>query len=364
LLEEFRSETVNELESLKELEQKVNVDDFFDNKENDISSTFMKKVFELTKVSSDNLVIIANKIITSSISILKRQGREPPCSFVVVGLGSIARGEATPYSDLEYIFIVESNEEHQYFKDLAMDTYFRLGNCGETPLKSYDIQEPELDSKEMQSLLRSIRVGFRFDGISEPAGNIPTGKPGGKGYILTVVELMELYKKEVMAEPAEQVGDVSDLLFSTIEIYASPGGNHLLKTFQTAQLDFEIESGINCSRIIEKRLYTLFSDMEKYSFKPTFTTFGPPENFDIKVKTDIFRFPTIIATDIGHLFNLSSKYPWEKYEDLVKIGLLSTRDCSLIHFLLALSIYTRLCTYLHSNSKYDLVSLYKCVNSH
>jgi len=131
MLTDFRADIETQLQSMKELEQRLNIDEIFNKSDTDASEDFIEKVFKLSKLCSKKLILIAHEVVTSSVSILKKQGREPPCSFAVVGLGSVARGEATPYSDLEYIFIVESNEELQYFKDLAMDTYFRLGNCGE-----------------------------------------------------------------------------------------------------------------------------------------------------------------------------------------------------------------------------------------
>ena len=45
---------------------------------------------------------------------------DPPCPFSVFGLGSLSRGEAAPYSDLEYGFILqdEAKRESNYWKDL------------------------------------------------------------------------------------------------------------------------------------------------------------------------------------------------------------------------------------------------------
>lgn len=45
---------------------------------------------------------------------------DPPCPFSVFGLGSLSRGEAAPYSDLEYGFIIqdEAKRESNYWKDL------------------------------------------------------------------------------------------------------------------------------------------------------------------------------------------------------------------------------------------------------
>ena len=39
---------------------------------------------------------------------------EPPCKFAVVGLGSLARKEITPYSDFEHIIVLEEMSEKNH----------------------------------------------------------------------------------------------------------------------------------------------------------------------------------------------------------------------------------------------------------
>lgn len=45
---------------------------------------------------------------------------DPPCAFSVFALGSLSRGDAAPYSDLEYGFLIaeEAKRENNYWKDL------------------------------------------------------------------------------------------------------------------------------------------------------------------------------------------------------------------------------------------------------
>jgi len=208
-----------------------------------------------------------------------------------------------------------------------------------------------------------VTTGFRFDGISEDAGNIPTGKPGQPLNILTVNSLLKMYKEEAMSQTGKLISDKSDLLSSAVMIYHNNEGELIFSEFLKEREKFELENAVNCKHIVEKRLRTFFKDMEKYSFKPKFTSFGPPENFDVKVKTDIFRFPTLLATDIGNLLRLPSRYSWKKYADMVKQNILSLSHCFFLRLLLALSIYIRLNSYMHSRSKSDLVSLYKCCST-
>ena len=152
---------------------------------------FAEEVFAKSKNVCQKLVNFTKEILQSSVDLLMDTEKSPPCNFAVIGLGSIAKGEATPYSDLEYAFIVEEHSE--YFAELAVDTYFRIGNLRETPLKCFDIEE--LKANSVSPGVQT--VGYRIDGITNKSGNIPTGngRPDGQSLTLTVDEFMELYQK-------------------------------------------------------------------------------------------------------------------------------------------------------------------------
>ena len=84
----------------------------------------------------------------------------PPCKYDVVGLGSMARGEATPYSDLEFGYIFERKQADDYFVRLAMAMYFTLNNLGETPLKGFYLPEfiDNYGQKGREKLTRSRSI--------------------------------------------------------------------------------------------------------------------------------------------------------------------------------------------------------------
>lgn len=55
----------------------------------------------------------------------------PPTRFAMVGLGSMARGEMCPYSDVEFIFLIEE-KGHAYFRQLTRFMMLIMVNFGET----------------------------------------------------------------------------------------------------------------------------------------------------------------------------------------------------------------------------------------
>lgn len=85
----------------------------------------------LTKQKSDEFKGFVNEIIAEEI---KRLG-PPPCKFSVIGLGSLARKECGPITDLEVGFCLEKKtiQSYQYFYQLSQRLADRLFLIGEHP---------------------------------------------------------------------------------------------------------------------------------------------------------------------------------------------------------------------------------------
>ena len=68
---------------------------------------------------SDSMVNFAGKVIKDAVSLMNKP---LPCDFDAVALGSMARGESSPYSDLEFLFLLEQKDDTitEYFETLAM----------------------------------------------------------------------------------------------------------------------------------------------------------------------------------------------------------------------------------------------------
>ena len=94
-----------------------------------------------------------------------------PCNFCAVGIGAIARGETTPYSDLKFLLLIKDKVDGNYFERLTVTTYFLIGNLGETKLKYMNIEELAKD-KWFEDKSQN---GFKVDRLSLNAGNLPTG---------------------------------------------------------------------------------------------------------------------------------------------------------------------------------------------
>ena len=95
----------------------------------------------------------------------------PPVQWACIGMGSMARGEMCPYSDLEFAFLVEKKTEKnlEYFRTLSQLVELRIINIGETTFPIFGRLFGEKSPKASPT-----PSGFSMDS----GGNTPLGKPG------------------------------------------------------------------------------------------------------------------------------------------------------------------------------------------
>lgn len=101
-------------------------------------------------------------ILEDSLNLIPRL----PCKFCCVGLGSMAREEMSPNSDVEAAFIIEKKSEAASFRLLAEIVEMQMINLGETKFPLFVAFDPLHSSANP--------CGFSMD----TGGNTPLGSPG------------------------------------------------------------------------------------------------------------------------------------------------------------------------------------------
>ena len=197
-----------------------------ENVEEVVDTKFYECVKSISNKCSEMMLCFAERIIEECVKILSQK---PPCEFQTVAIGSLAKGEATPYSDLEFLFLLErrTTANAEYFEMLAITTYFVLGNLRETKLSYMAIEELQgwFDDQ--------AKNGFKIDGLSPGAGNIPTGNgliQKRNHFIITPEELASVCE-EISNNPTEEAlrGDLTAMLTYTKPFYSTPHGENSWK---------------------------------------------------------------------------------------------------------------------------------------
>ena len=297
---------------------------------------------------------LAGEVISHSVNILRN---EPPCDFNAVALGSLARGEATPYSDLEYLFLIENRTSTivQYFERLAVTSYFVIGNLGETKLSHMAIEELKgwFDDR--------AKIGFQIDSLVSGAGNIPTGNGIGamhNHFIVTPVELASRYK-HVLDNPDEceaLKGDLTAMLTYTKAFYTRRVND--IDLFEAFHNQLEGITPNKARLDINLKMYD--ADVNKFRY---FSGVPFPGNFNAghncDVKSELYRCPSILLLDLSIIKGIAAETSWEALEELHAIAntLLTQKVIKDLRFTLVAAVYIRLSAYLYHNSQDGRISV-------
>lgn len=321
-----------------------------------LSNDFYESMRGISIDCSEKMAAFAGRIMKESVDML--QPSKPPCDFAVVAIGSLARGEATPYSDLEYFFLVDekSPETVDYFERLAITTYFQIGNLGETKLSYMSIKELEGWFHDQ------AKNGFKIDGLSDKAGNIPTGNGSSNQhnhFIVTPSELAERYQ-HILDNPDREIalrGDLTAMLTYMKSIY----------THQSESKDIleELRLKIRCLAINQIRgevnQEMLETDVRKFNFKPSYELYC--KGFAADVKRELYRFPSILLLDISIVTQTVADSSWASLMALGHEAQISESLYSALRILLAAAAYMRLAAYLYHDSQDDRVSVAQVLTS-
>ena len=327
--------------------------------EDSLELPFTSEMEEIMINCSEEMIKFSCVLISECVEALSNNDRSPPCDFSVLAFGSLAKGEATPYSDLEYLFLIaeKTTDTLEYFQHLAMTSYFLIGDLGETTLDYMDVAELAQD----KWFVDRSKSGFKIDGLQEKAGNIPTGN-GRVGttnrFIVTPEELKSRYAYVLNNPVKEQAlkGDLTAMLRFTCKIFSSgASAANMHKDFQ------EFVRG--CSRS-QKRMNVnmemLKEDTKKFNFIPDEKVHD--QGFIVNVKKDLYRFPSILLLDLSIVYNCWGKSSWKTVDELKKLGRISSSLHRDLKFLLACACYIRLSAYLYHDSHHNNVSVApKCV---
>ena len=269
--------------------------------ENKMDVETCRAMIELSRMSNQEMIEMAHLVVERAVGALRWQ---PPCGFSVVGIGSLGRGEATPYSDIEYLFLVEDKTQI-YFEQLAVLTYFLIGAFNETKLSSLDITEIKgwyVDERPH---------GYQIDGITKSAGNVPTrhsDKPNQ--FINTPEGLLDIYKLKLHNPDKESLrGDVTAMVRYTSAVYSYGNGAELLESFDKQRR--ELDCTTNDKRV-QSDLAMLCGDLKRHKLCPQYDDYTV--GFNTSVKATLYRLPSLLSLNTAIVLGLSLNSSWETFD--------------------------------------------------
>eukprot|EP00058_Branchiostoma_floridae_P013427 XP_002598915.1 hypothetical protein BRAFLDRAFT_79846 [Branchiostoma floridae] len=268
---------------------------------------------------------------------------QPPCTYAIIGLGSMAREEMTPYSDFEFAILLEeeAKEQHKkYFRNLTSLLHLKVINLGETILPSMAITSlNNFNSNDIEdNWLYDWKTprGFAFDGAMPSACKTPLGREAVDGkpaleLIMTPTEMASLQEKQALAK--EDHEHLSEILSTVTWI---EGDKRLVEDYQG-----RVDSAT--PNLVRKAVITLFHDANKYQ-KDINSIYKPGFQYD--VKKEIYRFPTLTINNLGICFESKRNTPWEVIDALRDNKHISEMGAHNLSVAISIATLLRLQTYL------------------
>ncbi|MEO1301042.1 MAG: ankyrin repeat domain-containing protein, partial [Bacteroidota bacterium] len=165
-----------------------------------------------------------------------------PCKYTVMGLGSMALQQMTPYSDLEFAILIEecTNEvaARAYFKQLTHLVNFRVINLGETKIPN---------SKHGVNLEHLIKRGINLD----LAGLTPLGRKDKPYTLIQTVAGMLHYLRNENNQVEHINKNLPYILESTCYVH---GDEQLHKAYEAQKVAFLSDPVISRSRAMTRML--------------------------------------------------------------------------------------------------------------
>ena len=286
-----------------------------------------------------------------------------PCKFAIIGMGSIARKEITPYSDFEHVIALEdtssrkyTQQELNYFRWFSVIFQLVVVNLKETILPSLAIPSlndfyGEANGENWFFDCNTLR-GVSFDGMMPHACKFPVGrqkptknKPWKTELIKPVTEMLDYLTEESRLKEGYHLNDI---LTKTCFIY---GDETIFNTFHN-----EVIRSMN-EQISDDRTESVTKqikvDLENFATRTTLFQIYMQQ--DINIKKVAYRSSTLFITAMGRISNIDEFSCFEVIEKLAGQKEISSYAKQQQMYAVAVACEIRLRWYMECNSQTDYV---------
>ena len=326
---------------------------------------------QLQKQKTKKIKIIRNlqaKITSSYVSIMdsiskkciKLMGK-PPCQYAVVGMGSLARKEVTPYSDFEHVIVVEEGVQFksnyqdvlEYFRWFTVIFQLVIISLGETIIPSVSIpllNNPNIPGGDWFFDSYTTR-GISFDGMMLHACKFPLGRfqpTANKPFVTELIKPVSEMAKYLQSDEDIKNGyHLADVLTRTCFVSGS----------KTVYKQFELlaQQVLDCNfaeHVYQIKLQVR-KDLKTYNAQVSLHTLGVSENWNIK--RVIYRSITLFVSTLGRLHLIEKYSSFEIIDELLSKKKIEQENAEKFVFAVAVACEIRLKVYMSKKSQNDYV---------
>lgn len=314
------------------LSYKYDLNDMRDNLSDNLKATSELNANHLIKKFNADLRDFLKKIFEDCFRLIGPH----PCKYAILALGSLARREACPYSDLEFAILVsnmcekdekEKNMITQYFEVLTNLVELYIIQLGETPL-------PPQDGIHLQF----ITEGVRFD----EGGNVPFKNKILFGDCNTLLQNFHIQGGyDIPGDTiAANILQEADLLFGDMDLF---------KTYCKEIKEIFYEP--NSKKIVPAKIFA------EYLLEDHLNQFGliDLQNQDtINIKNNLIRLITFSLNCLSMYFRIDNcRSSHERIDSLISLDVLPENIGYLLKQHLNIALYLRMCAHLFYRNECD-----------
>ena len=350
-IEQMRLKVEKKLLIMKNIQEKIKADA--------TQTYFESKKIKSIKNNQKEIAKDYTKIMANLAKYCKNLMGVAPCKFVLVGLGSLARKEITPYSDFEHIIVLEKILNKKASKQTVLN-YFRwfsvifqiiLINLQETILPSVVIEG--LNSPNNDWFFdRITKRGISFDGMLPHACKFPLGRQQHTEKKQWTTELIkpinEMLKYLTTEENIKNGYHLKDILTKVCYVY---GNKAVFNKFQKSI--FKMLDNQDKEEKIKEIKEQIIDDLE--SFTVSTNIFKLNSSTSINIKTLFYRSITLFVTALGRIHNIRASSCFDIIEQLAIKKIISEYTKHKLKFAVTLACEVRLKWYMECKRQNDTI---------
>ncbi|BBI18208.1 tetratricopeptide repeat protein [Neochlamydia sp. S13] len=276
-----------------------------------------------------------------------------PCEYAMIGFGSLAREEMTPYSDLEFGILMQEDTfgNRDYFKRLTTLLHLKVINLGETILPALNI--PCI--KEVDFFDSVTPRGFAFDGEGAEGKGCKT--PFGNRQTFELIQTPEKMAQYIGKDEKDQWWHKKEqhLPMELLNFTHLVGNRELTKAY-----DEKIQEVLNMPyqgsfelRQYLARQHLVLADM--IAFNPGMGDLSK-RGMLFKVKNDLYRFPHLALDRLALPKKVAVSDTFSRIEQLKKKGVLTNNAAKKLNEWMSIALFMRLKTYSHYKAQKEIMN--------
>ncbi|KIC76514.1 hypothetical protein DB41_FW00020, partial [Neochlamydia sp. TUME1] len=276
-----------------------------------------------------------------------------PCEYAMIGFGSLAREEMTPYSDLEFGILMQEDtgENREYFKCFTTLLHLKVINLGETILPALNI--PCI--KEVNLFDSVTPRGFAFDGEGVQGKGCKT--PFGNRQTFELIQTPEKMAQYIAKDEKGQWWHEKEThlpmeLLNFTHLLGNLELTHGYKQKIQKLLDNPYKTGLNLRQYLAKQ-HLVQEDMS--AFDPGMRDIEK-HGMLIKVKNDLYCFPHLALDRLALLKEIKASDTFTRIDQLNKQETIRDSAAEKLKEWMSIVLFMRLKTYSHYQAQQEMMN--------